>query len=650
MSVRGHRLSSPFALTGVLCLGGGYLAFLLVASPLAPAIFWPPAGLALGSVLVWGGRVLPAAFLGTAVAALLAQTPWPAALLLGLGVVVQAGVGSALLRRLRFDERLASLSDLFKLFTVGGLLAGLAAVAPAYLALADADWFWELSIPRAVATLAAAHLLAVMVFAPLLGWRARSGLAPAPGQAWEAPIALAALLLLGLMLAHPSLVGLPAGAFRPYPVLPFLLWLALRARPWHTALGVAGVYAMAASGVQWGAASLAVLLPDVPLLPLHGFVFAIAATFIALAALMLSRSLAEEALRASEARLRNIVDLLPNCLWETDAGGRFVYVSPQYRELTGCEAAQAHADPPAWISTVHPADRQAAAEAWRAAQAGERVETEFRLRHPQHGERWLRLRAVPCLDAQGRRMSAGILEDVSERKQAEHARLDELLAQKDLLIREVHHRIKNNLQTVTGLLRREAGKHPEACAAIEAAIAQVRSVALVHGLHGRLERHSIMLCELLPAVVDSVAGLTGVSLELDAPPPGHGGLVIQDSETVAVALILNELLINAVKHAGTQSAAGPAAAQVGMRRTGGAARVRIGNLGVLPPGFDFARGQGIGTGLGLVRALRPQPGMEITFAQVGERVEVEVDLGEPVLHAAPDDPAAESEHTGGMAG
>jgi hypothetical protein len=55
--------------------------------------------------------------------------------------------------------------------------------------------------------------------------------------------------------------------------------------------------------------------------------------------------------------------------------------------------------------------------------------------------------------------------------------------------------------------------------------------------------------------------------------------------------------------------------------------------GVLTPGFDFPHGAGLGTGLSLVKALRPVPGMEITFAQVGDRVEVDVVIGAPVLQS-----------------
>jgi two-component sensor histidine kinase len=112
-------------------------------------------------------------------------------------------------------------------------------------------------------------------------------------------------------------------------------------------------------------------------------------------------------------------------------------------------------------------------------------------------------------------------------------------------------------------------------------------------------------------------------------PAGCGQLVVKDNETVAVALILNELVTNAVKHA----QAGGAPPEVALQREDHTGRIRIANAGGLPPDFDFPRGAGLGTGLSLVKALRPAPGMDIAFCQAGDRVEVEVVIGAPVLQS-----------------
>lgn len=200
---------------------------------------------------------------------------------------------------------------------------------------------------------------------------------------------------------------------------------------------------------------------------------------------------------------------------------------------------------------------------------------------------------------------------------------------RDALTQEVHHRIKNNLQAVVGLLRRTALKQPQAQAAIDAAVSQVQAVAVVHGLYGQVTRHSVMLCELLPVIVSSVSSLTGVMISLRGVQAAQGRLLIRENETVAIALILNELLTNAVKHSSVTGEA--AVVDVNFVREGAHARVLITNRGCLPMGFNFGEGVGSGMGLGLVSALLPNPGVNVGFKQAGDTVEASLDIGPPVV-------------------
>jgi len=746
------------ALTAVLCLVSGQLAHLLVGSDLAPVVIWPPAGIALGAALVWGAGVIPAAFLGTLAATAPWHLPWFSGFLLALAVAVQASAGTWLLRRTGFPVLLPRVSELLKLAALGGVVAGGLAACLSFLALRDVDWFWETSSLRCALGVFLVHLLSALVFAPLVICRPTAACPKPLGGRAEGFAALLLLILVAVVMAHPTSLGLPESVFRPYPLMPFLLWLAMRSTVRNTALGIALVYGVAASTHGWGKGHLFNLLPDTLILPIHGYTLVMGLSFMTLAVLMVSRSQAEGALRASEARLRNVISLIRNCLWETDAQGRFVfldshvesvfalpagailgrrpediwpeglgpalrglfgktlggtetvceaqtyrradgtlayletncatlrdddgrhlgwqgitrevsdrvrmardldeshrrfqqlaeniqevfwvsekmerflYISPQCERVTGLSAEALYKDYLGWQRMVLPEDRPQVARAWEDVRRRRAVEMEFRILHPEKGVRWVRVRSMPFEECEGVPMNAGLLDDITERKQAEQAQLERAVAQRDALVREVHHRIKNNLQTVVGLLRREAGRHPEAKAAIETAITQVQSIAVVHGLHGRETQHTIMLCELLPAIVNNVGELTGIPILLRGPREGCGELRIKDNETVAVALILNELMTNAVKHASQGDI--PGEPLVTMVREGRLARVRITNPGHLPPEFDFAAGVGLGTGLGLVKALMPVPGMRIEMRQADGHVEVEMVVEEPVLTPA----------------
>ncbi len=83
------------------------------------------------------------------------------------------------------------------------------------------------------------------------------------------------------------------------------------------------------------------------------------------------------------------------------------------------------------------------------------------------------------------------------------ASLTDLRAQRDTLVREVHHRIKNNLQGVIGLLWQQRIAHPELRPIMEQTIAQVHTVAMVFGLQSERARADVVLGDMLQAIVRS---------------------------------------------------------------------------------------------------------------------------------------------------
>ena len=133
------------------------------------------------------------------------------------------------------------------------------------------------------------------------------------------------------------------------------------------------------------------------------------------------RKHAEEALRASEARLRAIVDASAQIVWATDSEGRVSQPSAMWGDFTGQsgEAMVGHG----WVEAVHPDDRQRLLEAWmHAVTAAEPFELVYRVRRRDGAWRQMAVRAVPLLDEHGAVHEwIGTSNDVTERFEADAA-------------------------------------------------------------------------------------------------------------------------------------------------------------------------------------------------------------------------------------
>ncbi len=219
-----------------------------------------------------------------------------------------------------------------------------------------------------------------------------------------------------------------------------------------------------------------------------------------------------------------------------------------------------------------------------------------------------------------------VASDVTEQRAADQARLQAAIAQREVLVKEVHHRIKNNLQGVAGLLQQYAQRHPEVAAALGEAVSQVQAIAQVYGLqvgtHGPLH-----LAAVAEAIAQSVQRTFGRTIQFEAGAEA-GGFVLPEAESIPIALVVNELCTNAVKHGHGEAVACRVTAE------GEAAVLVLRHAGQLPPGFDLARFPGGVSGLGLVKALLPRRSATLTLVQAGDDVLTRVELRHPSVRRA----------------
>ena len=226
-----------------------------------------------------------------------------------------------------------------------------------------------------------------------------------------------------------------------------------------------------------------------------------------------------------------------------DASGVVVYASPNalsvYRRLglAGDLAGVPLAD---LTRRLVPARRRPDEETLSAVLAG-RAQLDVEI---GTSEVSLIVRAIP-LRPEGRHIGGLILvRDVTELR-----RRDRELVTKDATIREIHHRVKNNLQTVAALLRLQVRRidNPEAKAALEEAVRRVGSIAIVHETLSQAVEESVDFDEIADRLCQMVTDVSGLDERLQVQRQGSFGLL--GSETAnALAMVVTELMQNAVEH------------------------------------------------------------------------------------------------------
>jgi two-component system, sensor histidine kinase PdtaS len=154
------------------------------------------------------------------------------------------------------------------------------------------------------------------------------------------------------------------------------------------------------------------------------------------------------------------------------------------------------------------------------------------------------IRVVPLLRGAGRRGALVLVREATELR-----RLGRVISRREATIREVHHRVKNNLQTVASLLRLQArrlGDHPQAVAALEDSVRRITSIALVHETLTEEFEGAVDMADVARRVVRMLEGSLGrddVRIEL------HTASVRVDAAVATpLAVILNELIQNAIEH------------------------------------------------------------------------------------------------------
>jgi PAS domain S-box-containing protein len=266
--------------------------------------------------------------------------------------------------------------------------------------------------------------------------------------------------------------------------------------------------------------------------------------------------------RASESAraMREIADMVPGIVWSADHEGKFDYFNSRWRHTTGADHPATMTE---WGPHVHAEDTERTRDAWHASiSQGKPFESEYRLKQADGTWRWTLARALPVVDGQGQVTRwYGTLTDIDEG----HRRSEN----RDLLARELSHRIKNIFAVVASLVSLRARRRPEAGDFAQELVETIQALGRAHDFVRPME---------------GVKGdsLLGLLKELMAPYADAAGrveiagddCVIGPRAATPLALTFHELATNSAKYGALSDGDGSVSITIDCGYDGQSAAVR----------------------------------------------------------------------------
>ncbi len=324
---------------------------------------------------------------------------------------------------------------------------------------------------------------------------------------------------------------------------------------------------------------------------------------------------AEKALKESEEKFRVLAETSPSAiaLYQEE---EVIYINSTASRLMGYTVEELSRR--SFWDFVHHDFKDLVRERGLARMRGEAVPEQYECKFVTKDGRelWV-LMAVGRIEYNGRPAGIVTLVDTTEAKLADE-RIRASLAEKEVLLKEVHHRVKNNLQIISSLLdlQSEYIRDEESRAFIRESQSRIRSMALIHQKLYQSERFAFVdfreyIEELVEDLFVSYArGPQQVRLNVSV-----GDVTLGMDEAIPCGLIVNELVSNSLKHAFPGGRKGTLTVSCHAGETGEIA-LTVADTGVgLPPGFDCRNAETLG--LQLVTMLVRQLGGQMAIDGVG---------------------------------